>query len=65
MNSFNVSWRLPGRMVVPEKFSIEDISLSHSGSDEFTNDHCGPGYSQDSDQSWHFKYRFAISPERK
>ena len=65
MNSHNVSWRLPGRMVVSEKFSIEDISLSHSGSDEVPWDHCGPGYAQESDQSWHFSYRFAISAKQE
>ena len=65
VNSANVSWRLPGPMVVPDKFSIEDISLSHSGSDEFTSDHCPPGYTQESDQSWRFGYRFAIAAKRE
>ena len=65
VNSANVSWRLPGRMVVAEKFSIEDISLSHSGSDETPWDHCGPGYTQKSDQSWHFSYRFSIAAKKE
>ena len=61
----NVSWRLPSHIEVNKEFSLEDISLNQSGSGQVTIQHCGPGYTQESDTSWHFRYRFTVAAKKE
>jgi len=60
-----VWWRMPGPILLTTPFSLEDISLNVAGSTTHQVDHCGPGYVQESDQSWHIKYRLTVAAKKE
>lgn len=57
----HVSWGLPSLVKLPAGFSMTDISMSCTGSEQATVEHCpSDAYTQESDRQWHISYRLTI-----